>query len=322
VRRRSWLAAMAIVASLGCPGPAWADPAAAKAAADALFREAVALADQGQLGASVQKFEASFELDPARGTLQGWAMAEERLGRLLDAQLRFQRLLELAEAAGDTRRGEFARERLEALKARVPTLTIELGGDVPRGTRVTLDDGPLPTGAAGSALPVNPGDHRVVAVTPEGKRFARMISVSEGARASIRVTWVSAVEPAPEPRRAARAVPPSPPPPSPAPTSTIGLAVGAVGLAAAGVGAYLWFDAGKDFDAVADQCPDDRCPSSVQQRIDRGQRKEVWSQALLIGGGLAVAGGVTLFVIGSRERPSPSVGVGLGPGAVSASGRF
>ncbi|MBI3201339.1 MAG: hypothetical protein HYZ29_07320 [Myxococcales bacterium] len=317
MRRRSGVLAIAMVASLWCAA-ARSDPATSKAAADALFREAVALADQGQLAASVQKFEASYELDPARGTLQGWAMAEEQLGRLLDAQLRFQRLLELSEPAGDARRAEFARERLASLKVRVPTLILELGGDVPRGTKLTLDDVAVPAGAAGSALPVNPGDHRIVALAPDGRRFARMISVSEGARARVRVSWVST----PEPPRAAQPTPRAPPPApdAPPPTRAIGLAVGALGLAVAGVGTYLWFDAGKDYDAVSDRCPDDRCPSSVQSRIDRGKSKEVWSQALLIGGGLAVAGGVTLFVIGNRE--SPAISGRLGPGGPHLRGRF
>lgn len=294
-----------------------ADKTATKAAADALFREAVSLGDRGELAQSVEKFRASYELDPARGTLQGWAMAEERLGRVLDAYTRFQRLLEVASQANDGARANYARERLAVLKVRVPTLTIELGGDVPRGTKVTLDDDALPAGAAGSALPINPGDHLVIAIAPDGRRFSRMIGVSEGARARLRVTWTEP-QPASEPGRVekARAAEQTPPSPYIGP----GLIVGAGGLVLAGVGTYLWIDAGKDYDAVDESCPNKQCPASAQDQIDRGRRKETWSQVLWVAGGLAMATGVTLVVVG--RSGSTEARVSMSPNGLYLHGRF
>src|SRR5262245_50979048 len=85
-------AALVLVAA-----PAGADKTQSRAAADALFREANQLADAGKYEDAIKKFSASYELDPARGTLQGLAMAEEKAGRVLDAATHFRRLLEMAE---------------------------------------------------------------------------------------------------------------------------------------------------------------------------------------------------------------------------------
>ncbi|MBK7582943.1 MAG: hypothetical protein IPI67_22445 [Myxococcales bacterium] len=294
---------------------------ATKAAADALFRQAVTLADGGDFRASVEKFRASYELDPARGTLQGWAMAEERLDRVLDAYARFQRLLEVSVKAGDETRASFARERLRILVGRVPTLVIDLGGDVPKGTKLTLDDDPLPAGVAGTPLPISPGQHRIAAVAPDGRKFSRMLAVPEGARAHLRVTWITTPRPAdPEPQRAAADE--GAPSKSKSVLPTAGLVLGAVGVVAAGVGSYLWFDAGSDFSTLEQRCPDKKCAAEEQDRIDRAKRKETWSQVLVIGGALAVAGGVTLYVLGSRERTGAQAVVKATPGGLVVSGRF
>ncbi len=98
--------------------------------------------------------------------------------------------------------------------------------------------------------------------------------------------------------------------------------VGGAGVLAAGVGAYLWIDAGHDYDSVSDACQNKVCPPEQEDAINRGKTKERWSRISLIGGGLAVAGGVTLFVIGSRTERAAAVQGALGPSGVVVRGRF
>jgi hypothetical protein len=65
------------------------------AAADALFQEAVQLANDGRFGDAAAKFRASFAVDPALGTLLGLAMAEERSGKTGSAYVHYRELADL-----------------------------------------------------------------------------------------------------------------------------------------------------------------------------------------------------------------------------------
>ncbi len=312
--------------------PASADSTASRAAADALFREAVGLADSGDYAGAIQKFSASYELDPARGTLQGLAMAEEKQGRVLDAYTHFRELVEASIKANDSAREAAAREHLALLKVRVPTLKITFADDVPPKTRVEIDGEKLPGGAVGSALPVNPGDHHVRALAPDGRTFSLMVGVSEGARAKVEVTWKKpVVEAESEPEDAsAKDVLPPPPPPHQIPESEwgsgssdlrpLGLVVGGVGVVLAGVGSYLWISAGRDYSDLQSRCPNQTCPPGSQDKIDSGRTKENWGRIALIGGGVALAGGITLFAIGKPR--APAVEARVGPSSIDVLGRF
>jgi hypothetical protein len=319
------------LAALFVSTSALGDKVSTRAAADALFKEAVALAEAGKFAQAVVKFHASYELDPARGTLQGLALAEEKAGHVLAAYTHFQKLADEAERAKDGSRAEMARAELALVEPRVPKVTLTFASDVPSGTKVTLDGDDIPDGAIGSALPVTVGDHHVVATAPDGRKFARMLGLSEGARARLEITWLRPSNPVVE-----QALPPERPPadsavvapaardegPAHPELRTAGLALGGAGLLLAGIGTYLWIDSGKDHDAVTANCTDGVCPPDQQDRIDSGQRKENWSRITLIGGGLFLAGGVTLFVMGNRRPDAARAEARLGPGGVVVAGHF
>ncbi len=104
--------------------------------------------------------------------------------------------------------------------------------------------------------------------------------------------------------------------------STAGLIVGGAGVVLAGVGTYLWIDSGKDFDNLQNDCPNHQCPPETQSRIDDGRSKENLARVLLIGGTLATAAGVTLFVIGSQNENTAQARAVLGPTGAYLTGRF
>jgi hypothetical protein len=318
-------AVLLLAAAVALAPDAMAGKASSKAAADALFREGVSLADSGKFADAAAKFKASYELDPARGTLQGMAMAEERAGKLLEAYTHFNELADQAQQAGDQSRLDIAKDRLETLRKRLADLTVVLGAGVPSGTEVTVDGDALPAEAAGSALPINPGTHRVEARAPDGRQFSRTITLAEAGHATVNVTLGAA--PA---MTGMVAAPPAradtgeraPPVHHGSSLSTVGLIVGGAGVIAAGVGGYLWIHSGKKFDDVAARCSGTRCPADAQSDIDSGHSEERWARVGLIAGGVMVATGVTLFVVGRKGDDSPSVGATIAPTGVRVHGAF
>ena len=109
---------------------------------------------------------------------------------------------------------------------------------------------------------------------------------------------------------------------SSSPLTTIGLIVGGAGVVAGGIGTYLWIDSGKDFDSVSGDCPNGQCPPGTQSRIDDGRSKENLARLLLIGGGAAVAAGVTLFVVGNAQENHAHARAVVGPTGAYLTGRF
>jgi hypothetical protein len=322
---RAW--SIALILAVFCVAlPAQAGNSSTKAAADSLFREGVALADAGKFADAIPKFRASYELDPARGTLLGLAMAEERAGKLLDAYTHFNDLSDQAQKAGDNARQDIAKQRIAALDKRLPRLTVTAAG-APEGTTITIDGSALPPGAAGSALPVNPGEHRVEAQAPDGRSFAQTVKLDEGASQAVSVVLKSAgsapvVAPPPKPGSADHGVEAKPSGTSSS-LPTVGLVVGGAGVVLLGVGGYLWLDSGSKFNDVSSRCSGTKCPADVQSEIDSGHSEERWARIGLVAGGLCVATGVTLFVIGNqKKKDAPSVGLALTPRNVLVRGRF
>jgi hypothetical protein len=177
VSRSTVLLGVAAALLLGAPdarakGP---DPAAA----EALFaagREAMA---RGDYAAACKNFEDSHKLDPATGTIFNLANCEEGRGRLASA---WQRFTEVVQALPDTDdRRAIARERADALKNRLPYLTLRFARGVPADASVWRDGVEIGAAGLGVPLPVDPGLHELVvrAAGRADKRFAVTLALAE-----------------------------------------------------------------------------------------------------------------------------------------------
>jgi hypothetical protein len=144
------------------------------AGAEALFREGRALMDSGDVTGACAKFRESNRLDPAVGTVFNIADCEEKLGHLAQAWTLFQEVTQKLPES-DERHG-IAGSRAKALEPRLPQLRVTLAAGSPDGSRVTRDGVELGAASLGSALPVDPGIHRIV-VLAEG-RESRTFSVT------------------------------------------------------------------------------------------------------------------------------------------------
>jgi len=146
------------------------------AAAEVLFREGRRAADAGDYATACPKFEESYSLDPAPGTLLNLGDCEENRGQLARAWQHFQRLYD--QLPPSDRRKRIAAARARALELLTPRLRIVLMASVP--ANVVRDDVPLGSASLGTRLPVDPGRH-VVLVTSPGRRDRRYeVSVAAG----------------------------------------------------------------------------------------------------------------------------------------------
>jgi len=146
------------------------------AAAEVLFREGRRAADAGDYATACPKFEESYSLDPAPGTLLSLGDCEENRGQLARAWQHFQRLYD--QLPPSDRRKRIAAARARSLELVTPRLRIVLMASVP--ANVVRDDIPLGSASLGTRLPVDPGRH-VVVVTSPGRRDMRYeVSVAAG----------------------------------------------------------------------------------------------------------------------------------------------
>lgn len=137
-------------------------------AADALFREARELMKQKAYDQACPKFSESYRLDPAAGTLYNLAECEQKRGRTASALQQWQELVDLftREKKLTDKRFDEAKRRAEKLKKLVPTLSISIKADAPKDTIVLLDGVELRQGSLQTALPTNPGVHKLIARAP------------------------------------------------------------------------------------------------------------------------------------------------------------
>jgi hypothetical protein len=323
VRARIFLLAL----SLSTAPARWAAAQAGDAAAaTALFQEGREAAKKGDYATACVKMEESYRLDAAPGTLLNLADCHEHLGQLATA---WQRFTEATEKLPPTdNRLAAVKARVAALAPRLPRLTIALGPGVPAGTRVTRDGKEVGPGSLGTALPLDPGPHVVVAAAPGRQDRRYSVDLAEGR--SDRVT----VEPgAPKGPASSSPTEPTAPPPSsgPRPLVIAGAAIGGAGVITlvAAIGTGLALPAKGS--TVSQNCgaavhlPADQCNATGFAAAQSGQKLATANTATWIAGGVAAAAGVALVVVGltRRDKPAPvEVGLAAGLGVARLEGRF
>jgi len=325
-RLAAWMIALALV---GAAAPSLAQNA--QGAAEALFKEAVTLAKKGDFATAIDKFQASYQMDPAPGTLLGLAMAEEKSGRVAASLAHYRDLLGIARKARDTQRVSAAEAGIRRVEPKVARIVLFADPPLPADAELTLDGASIPLAVIGSELPVDPGERSIRVTTRRGE-FSTRVTLSPGATERISIALKESAPAAPAAPPASAPAIETPPPVAAEASSggtglrTAGLIVGGVGVVAAGVGTWLWFKSGKTFDEVDSACPDHRCPSDQQSRVDDGKQQESLGRIALIAGGVLAATGVTLFVVGGngkKESPAPATARWMvGPGSVMVSGSF
>jgi serine/threonine-protein kinase len=304
--------------------PPKTDPAAAQV----LFYDARSLMQQGKYAEACPKLEESMRLDAGLGTQFNLADCNEHIGKITTAWAGFLEVAAGSKAANQAEREKVARKRAQALEGRLPKLVIDVAG-APPGLEVKRDGVVVGTAAWGTAIPVDPGTHRITASAPGKQPWETTITTGEGKTARVSVPRdlpTAAVAVAPPPAATTPATPATPPPSAgaqpvasgatvtatssaatndfPAPIvesagttqRTIGWIVAGAGVVGVGVGgAFGLSSLGKRNDS-RDHCIGDQCDSTgVRLRDDAISNGNIATIAT-IAGAAGVVGGLVLVL--------------------------
>jgi serine/threonine-protein kinase len=306
------------------------------ARADALFNAGKALTDAGQFQDACAKFAEAKRLAPGIGVTLYLADCYEHIGRTASAWTEFRSAEGQARERND-KRADVARAHAQALEPKLNRVTITVAPTVPlAGLQVLRDGQPVEQEELGLPVPVDPGEHAIVVSSPH--HSPRTFTARVGPEKPAATIVIDALG---ESTGAAPTPPPSPPPaPAPVPATTaltttpeaqgeapadedpgktrrwLGIGVGGLGVVAAGVGAVFGLIAKSKLDQSNS---DGNCNASDQcTTTGLGLRKDAQDAAststlLFIGGGVALAAGVVLFVTAPRRSPATGIVVAPAP---------
>ena len=344
---RSW-PILALAAGL------WVSPARAEerdpAAAQALFDQARKLMKAGRFTEACPKLAESNRLDPGIGTQFHLADCYEQSGKIASAWAGFLEVASLAQASGQADRERVAQKRAEKLEPRLPRLEISVS-DAHRVDGLEIRRDGVLMGAAqwGTPLPVDPGEHEIVARAPGRHTLTQTLRLEEGKTASFELPLLaprkesvsqelvpqsSESEPEPPGKSSEPAVPSAEPKAESSGPSALVWALAGVGAVGLGVGTVFALEASSTNQDSKEKCRADApnlCdPDGVALRNDALDQGNIATVGFVVGGA-ALAGAVTLFLLdGARsvEKPErsgtlrPSAVVGPRSASVAFSGSF
>jgi hypothetical protein len=328
---RRMLVGVVLGSSLGWSGEAPAQTREDMARADALFSAGKALTDAGQYADACAKFAESKRLAPGLGVTLYLADCYERIGRTASAWTEFRSAEGQARERND-KRADVARARAQTLEQKLDRLTITVAPTVPRlGLEVLRDGMSVAQEELGLPVPVDPGDHVVVASRQgHGRRTFPVHVGPDQPAASVTIdsldeTATAAATPIVAPRVPETSSSPLPETPALPPASEdrgssqrwIGMGVGAIGVVGVGVGAGFAFLAKSKRDQSNDGPCDktDHCTSDgLSLRKDAGSAATIASIAFA-GGGAALATGIVLYL--TAPHRARITGLTLAPAVVA-----
>lgn len=285
------------------------------------------------------------------------ARAQVGLGKLVAAHETYLKLIreELAAGAPPAFKNAqaAAKEEIAALEPRIAQLRIILEGPGQKKATVKMNEAAVPAALVGVDRPVDPGHHVIAAYPAGGAPVKATVDLREGEKKEIRLNIPDAPPPSGVPTNAADnpdAAKQPPPPAAPAspgfmtPLRGAGIGAGAVGLGGLVLGAIFSAKGGstqaESNDLAAKYgCTDGgaKCPTPQNQTqrtalakfqgldADAAKQKTIGAVGL-IAGGVLLAGGVTLLVVGKPSQPAAPakayVEPWLGFGAAGLRGEF
>ncbi len=302
------------------------------AAAQALFDEAKRLMQKGDAASACPKFEESQRLEPGVGTKLNLANCYERVGRSASAWILYLEVESDTKRNGQLDRQTLAHDRAAALAPKLSRITIEVPAQS-RADGLTIERDGTAVGSAqwGVSIPVDPGQHTVVARAPGKKDWQKAISVA--ADASTQTLEVPTLEAAPvTPNPGATATESaSRTPAKPHSHAQRYASYAAFGVGGAGVivGSIFGLTAiSKNNQSNGSDCQGDTCirgSSDAQARADARSAGNISTIAFAVG----VAGlgtGLVLFLTEPKQEAPASASLAAfalpGGGTVSLRGAF
>ena len=280
----------AIAACAIAPRDARADDTAATA--QALFDEATALKAKEDWAGACPKFESSYKLDPALGTLLNLANCFEKLGKIASAWARWEEAFQWATKNGDDR-AEYAKTQRDALVPRLPKLKIEVTSRA-AALSIERDTTKVTEPMYGASLPVDPGDHTIFVKRDDEVLKTEKIKVVEAQSAEVKLDLAAIEKAAPPPKPKGGGVVVVGPSPT---LRKVGWGVGAAGLAGLVVTGVLEGLAFSKKGEAELACVNKFCTPEGKRIADQGVAFAEAGQWVGIGSLLVTAVGVTLLIV-------------------------
>lgn len=315
-------AALALGAAAAPPAHAGPPTASDNESARQLLREGVKLRARGDIPGAVKKLEGAHALvhTPVTGLELGKTYL--LLHKLVEARDVFREVVRMPEDR-ETDRTRDARaeadETANALATRIPAVVVKIsGGPDPSRVTVMVDSEVVPAAALAAPRKVNPGKHTVIARIDDAPRARVEITLAEGETKEVKLDLPKDV-PHPPPNMAGKAAPPRP---FWGGQRIAGAVVGGVGLVGVGLGAAFGAQALSKNSAsnAGGHCHDGNvCDSTGFALREDARSVGTLSTVMWIAGGVALAGGLTLFLTAPRAGSAALV---AGPSGVFAQGTF
>jgi hypothetical protein len=208
-RRRS-LASL-LLSAAAAVRVAHADPAATDlSTAKQAFESAVSLEGERHWAEAAVKLRQAIAVKDTPGLRFHLAHCELEQGHLVEASLEYDRageLLRQGAKAPDVQK--LLGPASEALKPRIPRVTVELPEDLSRPT-ASLDGKPYPPSELALGIALNPGRHSLYVSAPARRPFERTLVLKEGEQITVRAELAVAAPPT-APASAAKPAPAAPP---------------------------------------------------------------------------------------------------------------
>jgi hypothetical protein len=157
-----------------------------KRRAQELYDSAMKAFDADDYDGALRGFQSSYEAVKSPNSHFMVARSLARLGRNVEAYKELTAVIDECEARGsryaDTQHAAYAKR--EEVTPRIGLLTITLG-NAPKGTQVLLGDEKVAPGDIGKPMAVLPGESKIIAVTPDGKKHTQKVTLRTGTTANV-----------------------------------------------------------------------------------------------------------------------------------------
>ena len=316
VSRTRLVATAALLFILTTQGTALAgEPANAndKSLAEALFRAAKDLQADGKLPEACAKFAESHRLDPKPGTILNVAACHELEGRTATAWADYSEAVTFAARARQSDREKLARAKVDDLAKKLSYVTFTF--PEVKDLEILLDGKTLSTAAAGTRVPIDPGEHGLEARAPGKLPWTVRVKITPGPAQQTVVVPALADDPAGTAPAVVAPVPAAGPPPAgdagPGKSSgstqrVIGWVALGVGVVAVGGGAFFGFQTLSKKSTVDEHCAGTRCDAAGLTANDDAKTDATLSTIAFAVGGVAVVTGLVLLLTAPSARTAAS----------------
>ncbi len=271
-----------------------------------LFVEGRALADQGKYTEACQLYAKSYELERAAGTTLNLGDCAEREGKLRRAWLMYNAAASEYEKTQKPTRAKFARERANAVAAKLATVVLRIPGPRIEGLTIRIGDYEVPP-AAEIVERLDPGQIPILVSAPGREPFSTTATVAGGSQVVFEVPVLRPIGGSADVRGGA------PAPASPRrQRSRVRLAAGAagVGVIALGVSGALAWSADRLYDEQfrTTRCIDrpspepNECLPEGLAAVESARTRSDIATVLAISGGALLVTSVVLYYTAPREH--------------------